>query len=336
MATLYLSDQYAIVRKDGDCLLVEPPKGRANGLEKTRVPLTKIEDVVVLGNITLTSGAVRALMEQGVDVTFMSRGGRFLGRLSAGFSKNSLLRIAQFKAHLDPRLRLEVARHFVVGKLTNMRTFLARYRRRKGMESLADCIAALRKGAHRAQKAPDLPTLIGHEGAATSAYFQVFKLLLGQGWPFEGRHRRPPTDPINALLSYGYTVLMGRVAAVLQGVGFDPYVGYLHAPHYGRPALALDLMEEFRCLIVDSVVLTCVNTGAVKPQDIQEEAGSWYLSQEAKRTFLGRLEARLDEEITHPVFGYKVPYRRCLELQARLLAKWLTGEIPYYPPLTPR
>ena len=337
MPTLYLSDQYSIVRKDGDCLLVEPPKnGRAGAAQKARVPLTKVEDVVVLGNITLTAGAVRALMEQGVDVSFLSRGGRFLGRLSAGFTKNSQLRIAQFRAHLDDEARLEVARRFVTGKLSNMRAMLTRYRRRRGLEELDGPIRAIRRATREAEGAPTLGVLLGQEGTASAAYFDGFKLLLKGGWRFPGRHRRPPTDPVNALLSYGYTVLTGRAAAILQAVGFDPYVGFLHGPHYGRPALALDLVEEFRALVVDSTVLTCINTAALKPEDLEEEAGSWRLTRQAKAVFLARLEARLDEELTHPVFGYKVPYRRCMELQARLLGKWLTGEIPYYPPLTVR
>lgn len=335
MPTLYLSDQYSLVRKDGECLLVEPPKKDSNG-EKVKVPLIKVDDVLILGEITLTSGAVHALLENRVGVSFLSRRGDFLGHLGSGFSKNSLLRIAQFKAHLDEDVRLAIARKFVQGKLTNLRVSLMRYQRKLKHPELAQAIKQLEAMLRLAAKSRSLDVLMGCEGAGTAAYFGVFGLLLQGDWSFPGRHKRPPTDPVNALLSYGYTVLTGKISSALQAVGFDPYVGYLHSVHYGRPALALDLMEEFRPLVVDSVVITCINTGALRPEDLTEEVGSWRLTQQGRRTFITRLEERLDTEVQHPAFKYKATYRRCLELQARLLAKWLMGEIPEYPPFVVR
>jgi len=173
------------------------------------------------------------------------------------------------------------------------------------------------------------------EGAGSAAYFRCFgKLLTNRDqWPFAGRVKRPPTDPVNALLSFGYALLTNKVASAVQLVGFDHFVGYLHSSFYGRPALALDLVEEFRPIIVDSVVLTMLNKRILTLNDFVVELGAYRLEDERRKVFFTPFEERLNEEVSHPLFGYTVSYRRCLELQARLLAKVLTGEIDEYPPL---
>jgi CRISPR-associated protein Cas1 len=179
-----------------------------------------------------------------------------------------------------------------------------------------------------------LETILGMEGAGTAAYFRCFGKLLSdpQKWPFPGRVKRPPTDPVNSLLSFGYSLLTNKVASAVQLVGFDHFVGYLHSSFYGRPSLALDLMEEFRPVIVDSVVLTILNRRVVTPSDFVVELGAYRLKEEKRNVFFTQLEERLSEEVNHPTFGYKTTYRRCIELQVRLLAKFVTGEIDAYPP----
>ncbi|MBK8129495.1 MAG: CRISPR-associated endonuclease Cas1 [bacterium] len=177
----------------------------------------------------------------------------------------------------------------------------------------------------------------GYEGSGTAHYFNCFQHLLNEPNLFNGRTRRPPRDPVNALLSYGYTILLNQIMSAICTVGLDPYVGYLHNTKYGKPALALDLMEEFRPLIVDSVVLSVFNNGILQRKHFTEELGGAYrLSDYGRRTFLTKLEARFDETITHPTFDYKATYRRSLELQARLLAKYLMDETPAYPPFLVR
>ena len=200
-----------------------------------------------------------------------------------------------------------------------------------------DKVQALANGDAGISGTP-LETILGLEGAGSAAYFRCFEKLLAdkEQWAFGGRVRRPPTDAVNALLSYGYTLLTSQAGSALQIVGFDQYVGYLHSSTYGRPALALDLMEEFRPLITDSVVLTVLNNRMLAPNDFIVELGAYRLKKEPRKLFLTRFEERLNEEITHPVFGYKVNYRRCIELQARLIAKYLTGEIAEYPAFTSR
>jgi CRISPR-associated protein Cas1 len=233
-----------------------------------------------------------------------------------------------------------------MGKMSNMRTMLLRANRKRDNESLAAADEAIRRASVAAATIPPDETppdaahpqtdsaygrLQGQEGAATAAYFGCFRTLLKQPELFNGRTRRPPRDPVNVLLSYGYTILLNQVSSAICTVGLDPYVGYLHSTQYGKPALALDLMEEFRPLIVDSVVLSIFNNGVLGEGDFAQEFGGWRLSDAGRRAFLTRLEARFDETVIHPTFDYQATYRRCLELQARLLAKTLTGEIESYP-----
>lgn len=361
MPTLYLTEEYALVRRDSeDCLLVEIPQKRGKDgskslpARKEHIPLIKIDQVVVLGEVTLTASAMHLLLERNVEITFLSHYGQFRGRLSPPFSKNGILRLAQYRAHHDMTKRCELARKFVIGKLSNQRQRLQRYNRIhhdaevnqaiKQMNELLNNLTTLRihqsspmkllaTGDHRAQGTV-MDTILGMEGAGSAAYFRCFGKLLSdpKRWPFSGRVKRPPTDPVNALLSFGYSLLTNKVASAVQVVGFDHFVGYLHSVFHGRPALALDLMEEFRPVIVDSVVLNLLNNRMLIPNDFVIELGAYRLKDERRKVFFTKFEERLNEEINHPAFGYKVTYRRCIELQGRLLAKCVTGEIEEYPP----
>jgi len=359
--TLYPTEEYALVRRDSeDCLLVEIPERRGKDgtksfpARKEHVPLIKIDEVIVLGEVTLTASAMHLLLERNIEITFLSHYGQFRGRLSPPFSKNGILRLAQYHAHHDMTKRCELARSFVIGKLSNQRTMLQRYNRRladagtrqaiEQMGQLQHQLANLSlEKAHGAKRqtrgdhliaGTPLETILGLEGAGSAAYFGSFGKLLSdpKRWPFSGRVKRPPTDPVNALLSFGYSLLTNKVASAVQMVGFDHFVGYLHSTVHGRPALALDLMEEFRPIIVDSVVLTLLNNRMFTGNDFVAELGAYRLKDERRKVFFTKFEERLNEEINHPLFGYKVTYRRCVELQARILAKFVTGEIEEYVP----
>ena len=350
-------------RDTEDCLLIQVPEKRGEGgtviapAFKKRIPLVKVDDVVVVGEVTMTSSALHMLLEKNIEIHFLGYYGQFKGRLTPGLSKNSLLRMAQHRAHNDLCKRGELARRFVIGKLSNQRTMLQRSNRRQAdplfkqeIEQIGGIIRrlstlstevgttyTLATGDTGIEGTP-IETILGMEGAGSAAYFNCFGNMLSdqQQWTFAGRVKRPPTDPVNALLSYGYALLTSQVASAVQIIGFDQFIGYLHSSVYGRPALALDLMEEFRPIIVDSVVLTLLNNRMLSKDDFYVELGAYRLKNEPRKTFLTRFEERLNEEITHPIFGYKVKYRRCIELQARLLAKYLTGEINEYPPLITR
>lgn len=354
MTTLYLTEPYSTVRKDGETLLVNLPANVETGTEKrtVRVPLLKVEQVIVMADSTITTPALLALLEQQAEICFCDFHGRFKGRLAPEVSKNVFVRTAQFRAHVDYRRRVTLAARFVRGKLHNQRTFLLRGTRAvddeamreelvQASELIAQMILQVESLVIEEEGPPDprhpqagsaLGTLHGLEGTGAASFFQALRLLLKQELGFSGRHRRPPTDPVNALLSFGYVLLMNQVLSALQIAGFDPFVGYLHSEGYGKPALALDLMEEMRTPVVDSVVLTVINKQILRANHFEDTLGVFRLTAAGRKLFLQQFEQRMNTEIQHPIFGYKVSYRRCLELQARLLAKYLLGESPIYRP----
>jgi CRISPR-associated protein Cas1 len=355
MTTLYVTERRSLVKKSGETLTVHIPENEEKGTpkRKVRVPLIKVTQVVIYGDATLTSPALAALLEQQVDICFCSHYGRFRGRLAPPMGKNSLIRLAQHRAHNDPARSFELARAFVYGKLANMRTLLLRANRKRddaeiatatdAIKGVMDQVEQLRPDPDAAPPDPSDPqagtlygTLLGLEGSGTAFYFGVFERLLNGDWRFERRTKRPPRDPVNALLSFGYVLLMNQVASAVSVVGLDPYVGFLHSSQFGKPALALDVMEPFRPVVVDSVVMTLLNNRMLTEDDFQETFGAWRLSDDGRRTFLAKFEERLNTEIKHPVFGYKVTYRRCLELEVRLVSKRLAGEIGTFEPFMVR
>lgn len=323
---LYVQDQGARVTLDGDELAVLSREGRQ------RVRLSNTSQVCLMGNVQVTTQATRALLERSIPVAYFSRGGWFYGRMLAHESKNVELRIAQYRATTDPELCLQMARQLVAAKIRNARTLL----RRNHKEASAVTLSELEQLAKKSEAASELSALLGLEGTAARSYFGAFSgMLRGEaaegGFDWEGRSRRPPTDPINALLSYAYSLLSKELTVALSLAGLEPMLGFYHQPRFGRPALALDLMEEFRPLLADSVVLGVLNNGVIGLDDFTRMAGAASLEASGRRKFLLAWERRLDQLVTHPVFGYRISYRRVLEVQARLLGRYLLGEIDDYP-----
>lgn len=353
MATLYLTEQYSYVKVEGEALRVQPAAsagaggGRTHPREVIRVPLAKIAQVMVLGDITLSTPALHALLERRIPVHYLSARGRSQGALLADWGKNSGVRLAQYALCTDPARGFAVARQCVAGKLLNMRTLLLRYARAREQASeleaaagtIRRCLVELARLAppdSAAGRMHGLGPLLGLEGGASAAYYGVFGGLLKGDWGFPGRAKRPPTDPINALLSFGYTVLTNQVVSLTHAVGLDPGLGVLHQPGFGKPALALDLVEAFRAIIVDSVAITMVNTGQLGPGDFEEQLGAYRLREAGRRAFIEKLEARLSEVVQHPTLRAPISYRRCIEIQVRLFAKHAQGEIERYVPFTVR
>lgn len=333
MSTLYITEPGAMVRKDGEQLKVTTPK------EGTllKMPLANLEQLVVMGNVTVTAAVVQTLLERGVGVVYLTGSGKLLGRLQPPERKNVPLRWAQFRAAADENQRLAIAKDIVRGKLHNQRTLLQRSAR-EGSHGLDKGIRQLHALTKRAERAETLDELRGIEGAGAAAYFhELPKMIKAFGFPFSGRVRRPPTDPVNSLLSFGYVLLMNEVLTACQVVGFDPYLGYLHMDRYGHPALALDLMEEFRPVLVDSLVLSFINRRMIEPEDFEVGLGGVRrMKPHALRKFLGAWESKRRTVITHPIFQTQVPYWRAVELQARILAKRLLGETDQYVPFLNR
>jgi len=332
---LYVQAHRAKVAKKGETLNVtidDEPAASAR--------LIDISQLVLMGNIYVTTPTLHELMRREIPVTWSSYGGWFLGHTQGLGHKNVELRTAQYRGSFDQQVCLHIAKGLVRAKIQNSRTLLRRNWRVE--KDSAPWLKRLRRFADKAARASDLNSLLGVEGSAAADYFSNFANLIKPGdqhefsFDFSRRNRRPPTDPVNALLSFAYAMLTRQWTVTLTAVGFDAYRGFYHQPRYGRPSLALDMMEPFRPLIADSAVLTAINNGEVRPTDFVSAAGSVNLSPSGRKRFIAAFERRLAQKITHPLFGYRVSYQRLLEVQARLLARFLAGEIMEYPNFTTR
>jgi CRISPR-associated protein Cas1 len=329
---LYVQQPGARVGKDGDCLKV---MDHDEVLAEAR--LVEVSHLVLFGHIQVSTQVVQELCKREIPISYLSSGGWFYGLTTGLIHKNVELRRRQYAAALDQRFCLRLASRLVQAKIANCRTIL----RRNHVAAPETVLQDLKRDIVHAAQAGSLEELLGIEGTAGRRYFAEFRgMLKVDGAPpefdFDGRNRRPPKDPVNALLSLAYAMLTREWTVTLHAVGLDPFLGFYHQPRYGRPALALDLMEEFRPLIADSVVLTAINNGEVHATDFIRRMGTVALTTEGRRRFIETYERRMGQEITHPVFGYQISYRRVLEVQARLFGRYLLGEIPNYPPFTTR
>lgn len=318
-----------VTKRGGRAVLLE------DGQEVASRRLIDISHIAVFGNVDVGSALLRACFELGAPVLWFTTGGWFSGVATGMPSKNVEVRARQHRAAAlgSP----ELAAAFVTGKIRNARTLIRRHGDADAKKALGQ-LAAL---ARQAESARQLDSLLGIEGTAARIYFPEFGRLLRPAdgaaeFDFEGRNRRPPTDPVNAMLSFAYSLLVKDATVAVLATGLDPYVGVYHRPRFGRPALALDLAEEFRPLIADSVVLMAVNNGEVGASDFVRRAGGVALTQKGRRSFIRAYERRMTSELRHPLFGYRASYRRTLEIQARLFASVLLGELPEYRPLTTR
>ena len=328
---LYVQAQRGKVAKSGETLVVT--------VDDEKVATARLEEtsqVVLMGNIYLTTPCLHELMWRGIPVTWHSHGGWFFGHTTGNGHKNVELRTAQYRASFNESTCLQFARGLVGAKIQNCRTLMRRNWKRP--ESSQPLLTDLRGDSRRAARAATLAQLLGVEGTAAARYFRAFGAMLHDAAPdgqfrfdFESRNRRPPTDPVNALLSFTYSLLVRAWTVTLTAVGFDAFRGLYHQPRYGRPALALDLMEPFRPLVADSVVVQAINNGEVKPTDFRTAAGAVNLTANGRRRVIATFERRLGHEVVHPLFGYRVSYRRLMEMQARLLGRFLLGELPEYP-----
>lgn len=321
---LYVREQGAFVGKDGDRLHV-----RHRDAKLASVPLIDVSQVSLFGNVQISSQALREVVDRGIPVCHFNYGGWFHAITTGHDHKNVELRIAQFAAAAAPARSLALAKGFIAAKIKNSRTLLRRHASEQHQRDLDRLAEWLDKVA----KSESAESLLGLEGMAAKTYFAGFARILKGDNSFDltGRNRRPPKDPINALLSFVYALLVKELVIATRGVGFDPLLGFFHTPRYGRPSLALDLAEEFRPIIGDSVVMTLVNNGEVSSSSFIARAGAVALTEPGRKTVLAAFERRMEHEVTHPIFGYKISYRRVLEVQARLLSRVVLGELGEYP-----
>ncbi len=331
MGTIYITSEDAFIGKIDERLQV-----KANKQKLLDVPLIKVEGLVVLGRATISPAALAEILERKIPLSFLTQTGKYLGKFESEMSKNIFVRQAQWQAMGESEKAIHVVRGFVRGKLKNYRMMLYRSQRKHPELQLADAIARLGNAITPIEQTNNINSLRGLEGAGSAAYFGAFnQLIRTEGFSFATRNRRPPTDPINALLSFGYSLLRHDVQSAVNIVGFDPYLGYLHCQHYGRPGLALDVMEEFRPLVVDAVVLSAINLRKLTPADFTTEtlSNAVLLSPDGRREFLKLYEQKKQSSFKHPVLGRSCTYQEAFEIQARFLAKYLMGDIEKYPPL---
>jgi CRISP-associated protein Cas1 len=327
MATLYITEQHATLRKEQNRLVVE-----RDGNALMEVHDFKVERVVVFGNAQLSTQAMAYLLERGIDTAFLTTHGRLKGRLAPIESKNAPLRIAQYERSRDLPFALNVARSMVAGKISNCAEVLTRHQRNHAEGRLQNEIDQLIAASQRARRGRSLETLRGIEGTAAAIYFQGFARCLRRNFNFQKRSRRPPADPVNSLLSFAYTLLYNEAISACAATGFDCYIGFFHAVHYGRCSLALDLMEEFRPLVADRLAINLVNLDVIKTDDFHKEDGKgFYLNDEARKRFLREYERMTTSEFAHEQTRERTSLRRALYGQALVLQKAVLHGSDYQP-----
>jgi CRISP-associated protein Cas1 len=331
MGTVYVIQEDAFIAKVDERLNVKFDK-------KTilDVPLIKMDGLVVMGRATISPAAIAELIERKIPVTFLTINGKYIARLESDMNKNVFVRAAQWKAAGESPQAIHVTKGFVRGKLKNYRTLLLQAQRNHPDINVSTNIDQLANNIAAVDKATSIDSIRGYEGAGSAAYFGCFnKLIRVDEFSFKTRNRRPPLDPINALLSLGYSLLRHDIQGALNIVGFDPYLGYLHTQRYGRPSLSLDAMEEFRPVIVDAFVLNAINRRLFSLDDFITEpvSGAVSLTKEGLQKFLRLYQEKKLSKFTHPVMRKLHMYQESFETQARLLARYLMGETDKYPPL---
>jgi CRISPR-associated protein Cas1 len=328
---LYLNTQGLRVGKSGNVLQVREKEALVQ-----EVRLGEICQLSLMGNVQLSTQVIQALCEAELPICYFSQGGWFYGITTGLNQKNVFLRRAQFRLAEQEWFALALSREIVAGKIRNQRTMV----QRNHVDPKPEVLRQLKESAERAEQARSLADLRGVEGYAARLYFGEFAGMVKPeeetessqfSFDFAQRNRRPPRDPVNALLSLAYSLLSKDLTIACYAVGFDPFLGFYHQPRFGRPALALDLMEPFRPLVADSAVLSAINTRMVTVKDFVQTGQAVSLTPGGRKGFFRAYELRMDTMVTHPLFDYRVSYRRLLEIQARLLARLIDGEIDSYP-----
>jgi CRISPR-associated protein Cas1 len=321
MSVLYVIQKEAVLSKAYEAFTVSI-KQEDGSWKKQSVPAQTVEQVVLMGNPQVTGEALTYALELGMPVHYLSSYGKYLGSALPGYSRNGQLRLAQYAVYHDTQRRLDLVKAIVAAKIQNQYTIL--YRQKVGENSLKK----YKKLVHEQQT---IDQVRGIEGVAAREYFSYWDSSLKEPWSFSGRNRRPPTDPVNSLLSFAYGLLRVQVTAGVHIVGLDPYIGYLHEVHHGQPSMVLDLMEELRALVADSLVFSVLNNRVIQPDDFTETLGAYRLSDDGRKKFLQAFERKMNNDFNHPVFDYPCTYRRAVELQARLLSRFLQEGLAYKP-----
>lgn len=328
---LYVTTPDAYLSKDGLNVVVS-----VKSEERFRIPIINIEGIVIFGYLGASPGLMKLCAENGVSLTFLSLQGRFISRVQGKIKGNVLLRVRQYKLSDDDEFSLHLSKLFVAGKIQNYRSILQRFERDYGPSaSVSSSVEILDTRKRDTKNVVNKDQLRGIEGDAASVYFSVFSNLIRNqkmDFSFSGRNRRPPKDPVNAMLSFVYTLLANDVAAALETVGLDPYVGFLHSLRSGRTSLALDLMEELRAYLGDRLVLSLINRKQVCIDDFRYQGDeSVIMTDSCRKTIISAWQSRKKEMIIHPYINEKIPIGLLPYVQSMLLARYLRGDLDDYP-----
>ncbi len=333
--TLYVTTEGAYLAKEGESVIV-----KVEHETRLRVPIHALGSIVCFGRVSMSPYLMAFCGKQDVAISFLSEYGRFLARVEGPTTGNVLLRREQYRRSDDHAASAEIARAMLMGKIANARTVLQRVIRDHGDKQSDDTLdAAVKRLGHylrRLKQDADLEVVRGIEGEASKTYFGVFDDMITaqkDDFFFRGRNRRPPTDNVNCLLSFIYTLLVHDLRSAAESVGLDPQVGFLHRDRPGRPSLALDMMEEFRAPFADRLVLSLINRQQLGPADfVKSASGAITLKDNARKAVLVAYQERKQDEITHPFVGEKIRMGLFFLLQAKLLARHLRGDLDGYPP----
>jgi CRISPR-associated protein Cas1 len=332
MPTLYVTEPQARIEKEYERILVTKEDEVL-----VRLPIQNVNAVVLVGPVGATTQALHALLARQTPFFFVKYNGELLGRLMPAHDFHLALRQEQYRRNEDSIFAIKLARQIVAGKIHNQSVLASRIARRKKSDTLSALLVELQAAEARARACEEMDSLFGIEGNAARLYFDVFASAFAAKWKFDKRTRRPPRDPVNALLSLGYTFLGYAMCAALEIAGLDPYLGYFHQEAYGRPALALDLIEEFRAPVVDSLTLGLLNRRLLQEQDFgRDEVGGIRLSPRGLRIFFREFSDKLESLVTPRRIGRPLTYRKLMEVQARRLANVLLGKENEYLPFEAR
>jgi CRISPR-associated protein Cas1 len=333
LRTLYVHEHGAIIRCEDEHLRIMKDE-----VEVLSLPAFKIDQIILFGNSQVTTGAMKFCLRHNVPIIVLNGYGRFFGTIESTGNQNVLLQQKQFERLSDPGFVLNTARQIVSGKISNSRALLQRRQRQTADDRLVKAINDLSGLRSQLNSATTLDQLRGYEGAASAGYFKGFAACLPASFGFQNRTRRPPLDPVNALLSFGYTLLFYNIYAIARARGLTPYVGMLHSLRQGHPALCSDLIEELRAPVVDSLTTMVLNKLMFTPADFyygeaEGQPGACYLTDQARRTFVAQFERRMQTVVLHPRAGVRTTWRGCIDLQIGHFIQVLRGEAPAYLPL---
>jgi CRISP-associated protein Cas1 len=328
MAVIYVTEQGAVLTKRGDRIRILKQEELLLDM-----PCHEIDAVLIFGNVQVTTQALAELLDHDIELALLSSRGRLRGQLTSPATKNIELRIAQYKRSFDESFVLQLSRRIVAGKLANEQLMLQRFMDDHPEVDIKAEIELLRRNLRIAEEAESPASLLGLEGSAASAYFEAFGKMIRGDFDFPGRRRRPPTDPVNALLSFGYTLLFNEIGSLLDSLGFDPYLGFYHKPDYGRPSLAADLLEEFRSPVIDRFTLNIINTRMFGRGDFQLHvpSGGMHLTPESMKRYFAAYEEYLSQKFRDADSGEETTFRRSYRRQAEKFARCLKDESPYRP-----